>query len=59
MRPGGAAVDPGPQPKNKMKSFFWDKVPDNRLGPETVWSKIKMAKVDYEVLDMGFQQVGA
>ena len=24
-------VDPGPRPSRKMKSFFWDKLPENRL----------------------------
>ncbi|KAK9830554.1 hypothetical protein WJX72_012430 [[Myrmecia] bisecta] len=47
MRPGGPRpppppskpkVAPGPQPGRKMKSFFWDKLPDNRVSG-TFWER--------------------
>lgn len=38
---GGAAqrvaADAGPQPSKKLKSFFWDKIPDARLTGEGFW----------------------
>ena len=30
-------LDPGPRPSRKMKSFFWDKLPENRLQ-KTFWA---------------------
>lgn len=30
-------LDPGPRPSRKMKSFFWDKLPENRLQ-QTFWA---------------------
>ena len=31
-------LDPGPRPSRKMKSFFWDKLPENRLQ-KTFWAE--------------------
>ena len=30
-------LDPGPRPSRKLKSFFWDKLPENRLQ-KTFWA---------------------
>ena len=32
----GPRTPPGPQPRRKVKTFFWDKLPDNRV-PATFW----------------------
>ncbi len=35
--PPKARIEAGPQPGRKMKSFFWDKLPDNRIEG-TFWA---------------------
>ncbi|KAL4452499.1 hypothetical protein ABPG75_008161 [Micractinium tetrahymenae] len=35
--PSGAAVDPGPAPSVKLRTFFWDKLPAGRLAG-TFWA---------------------
>ncbi|KAI8466315.1 MAG: hypothetical protein J3K34DRAFT_460936 [Monoraphidium minutum] len=50
-------VDPGPAPKRKMKSLFWDKLPDARLG-SSKWARLSPAVwIDYGALEEGFAQV--
>ncbi|KAK9800865.1 hypothetical protein WJX73_002751 [Symbiochloris irregularis] len=36
IRPSGPRTPAGPQPQRKLKSFFWDKLPDSRV-PATFW----------------------
>lgn len=50
-------VDPGPAPSKKLKSFFWDKIPDRQLA-NTFWMANKATPwIPYEVLEERFQQV--
>jgi hypothetical protein len=52
----GAAVAV-PAPKKKMKSFFWDKIPDARLAG-SVWQSFAAADwVDFDDIEERFQQV--
>jgi hypothetical protein len=51
-------VDPGPAPRQKLKSLYWDKLPEARLRG-TVWEqRIKAADwVDLAELEAAFGQV--
>jgi hypothetical protein len=46
-----------PAPKKKMKSFFWDKIPDARLTG-SVWQSFAAADwIDFDDIEERFQQV--
>lgn len=45
---GGPLIDPGPAPGCKLRSFFWDKLPDSRV-PGTFWASHIAA---YDFLDL-------
>ena len=51
--PPKARVEAGPQPGRKMKSFFWNKLPDNRIdgtfwaAHPPVYSSLNLSEVSF------------
>ena len=56
LPPPKARADPGPRPGRKMKSFFWDKLPDNRIEG-TFWAAHQPAYSCLNIPEVNFAPI--